>query len=188
MVLVDIESAKKTIICILRFFGGGQGRREIIFCRWEQKPLQVLVWKKHIAQYCQHGGIQQEENEFREALRDLIDVNFTIVRVTWLSPAMFLTSAMRSLSDLRKRVSTAKHQSRSSWHKFRWYERYLQNFDWSLGLPGHCRHVFGIGNIVSHEASVATASILPFHGIPTISRVHFTIHLVQYHFAISHFA
>ena len=49
MVLAEIESAKNSLICISRFFGGGQSRREIIFRRLERKPLQVLVGKKSCA-------------------------------------------------------------------------------------------------------------------------------------------
>ena len=80
---------------------------------------------------------EHQEDEFREALRDLIDVNFKGLRevgVTMSSSVMFLTSAKLNLSDLRKLLAIAEHQSRYSRRKFGWYARHLRNFDRRLGL------------------------------------------------------
>ena len=130
--------------------------------------------KKYSLQYCQHGGIQQQDNEFCEALRNLLDVIFESPcdRVIWSSLAMFLTLATCSLSDLQKQPSTAEHQSRSRSNKLWWYARYLRNFDRLLKLSGHClrcfwrRHVCHLSDLFGRRQHESVATVVAIsHGI-----------------------
>ena len=115
---------------------------------------------------------------------------------------MFLTSETCCSSILRKQPSTMKHPSRSrriqiskNWALVSGFWSTL-TVTWSLpavfasatchlsNLSGRQWHESMTTAIaVNRGSSFSTASISQFHGIPTISHVHFAIHFALYHFA-----
>ena len=119
---------------------------------------------------------------------------WSILVIAWLTPAMFLTSAIWATSGSRRQPWSV------SCDLVNINKRILRNFDRPLGLPGHRRRCFwwqqhvislkndGVGlwklplpSVVEH---VATVFILQFCGKSTILHVHSPSIL---HSSISHF-
>ena len=59
---------KKLFNIYISVFRWGQGRREIIFRRWEQKPLQVLVGKKTVCNDITMAASKQQKRYFSRGL------------------------------------------------------------------------------------------------------------------------
>ena len=74
MVLAKIESVKKTLIYISVFRWRSRSSRNY-FSQVRTKAVASASRKKHCA-ILQYVSIQQQEDEFPEALHDLVDVNF----------------------------------------------------------------------------------------------------------------
>ena len=176
-------------------FRWGHGCREIIFHRWEQKPLQVTVGK-NIALWYRNGGIQAAKRCFSRGLAWSRRHQFLKMRnfdQSWTLPAMFFDN----VSFLRKTMarvrgnccchqpwSTSRDLVHINRHQIGRYMSYLRNFNRPLGLPGNrwrcfwCRQcVISLKNdgaspwqlplpsVVEH---VATVLISQFCGTSTI--------------------
>ena len=91
---------------------------------------------------------EQQKDVFLEALHDLVGINFSNcgilinLRVTWSSQVMFLTSAKRRLSDLRQPRAAADIRCNLVDINFEGMRNICP-----LGLPGHLRRCFDIGNV-----------------------------------------
>ena len=91
---------------------------------------------------------ERQENVFREALHDLVGINFEglckIVEFLSIlsSSAMFLTSATFHLSYLYKPPSTVEHQSWARRRKFRRTAWYFTEFRSTLGVDWYSPAMF----------------------------------------------
>ena len=64
-------------------FGGGQGRREIIFRIWKQKPLRVIAGKLMVRNAVNLGVVHSSKNKFFwDVLLDLVGINFRICGIS----------------------------------------------------------------------------------------------------------
>ena len=96
--------------CISRFFGEVKGRQEIIFRRWEQKPLWVIVPKK-MRNAANSDVVRSSKKKFFETFCLISYAYIFVFAELWsilVIPAMFLTSVTCRLSDLRKPISAAE--------------------------------------------------------------------------------
>ena len=113
-------------------FYGGQGRREIIFWIWEQKTLRVIAGKKTVRNAVNRGIVRSCKNKLlrRSAWSRMHKfAYFAEFQSILVIPAMFLTSAMCRLSDLRKQPSAAGGRWSISCDRVNINKPKLQNLD-----------------------------------------------------------
>ena len=79
---INIIYKQNSTICTSHFSEGGQGRREIIFRMWEQKPLWVITGKKQCAMPSFAASFVAAKRSFWDVLLDLIGINFRICRIS----------------------------------------------------------------------------------------------------------
>ena len=126
-------------------FQWGQGRREIIFRMWKQKPLRVIAGNKTVRNAVNRGVVCSSKKKF-----------FKTFAWSHIHKLSYLRNFDRSWSSRRcfwcrlravLVISKSHHQLRSRWRtvscdRVNVNKPKLRNFDWPLGLSGHLQWSF----------------------------------------------
>ena len=127
------------------FFGGGQGRWEIIFRMWKQKPLPVIAGKKQCAMPSIAAAFVAGKRSFSRRFAWFRRHKFSYLRNfdrSWSSRRCFWRRLCAVWVISRSRQKPRSRRRSVSCDRVNVNKPKLRNFDRPLGLPGHLQSCF----------------------------------------------